>query len=156
MRRVLARLRAEDGMGLIELLAALAILSIAISALLAAFASSVLSVSRAGAEGTALTVADRQMEVYRTLSYDCIALNSGTAPAGCPAKSGFPTPYSATQTPTASDTPDHRTYTVTTTISYATADNKQKQVVVSVTNAAGNEIGREASLFSATGFPTAP
>jgi type II secretory pathway pseudopilin PulG len=150
------RLRGERGLGMIELLAAMALLSIAIAALLAAFASSVLSISRTGTEGTALTVADRQLEVYRTLPFACIALNSGTAASGCPAKTGFPNPYSATQTPTASDTPDHRTYTVTTTISYATADNLQKQVVVSVTNSAGTELAREASLFSSVGFPTAP
>jgi type II secretory pathway pseudopilin PulG len=156
MRTRLERLRGERGLGLIELLAAMALLSIAIAALLAAFASSVLSISRTGSEGTALTVADRQLEVYRTLPFACITLNSGTAPSGCPAKTAFPNPYSGTQTPTAADTPDHRTYTVTTTISYATADNLQKQVVVSVTNSAGTELAREASLFSSIGFPTAP
>ena len=101
-------------MGLIELLAALMLLTIAIMALLSGFSSSIVSLRRAGAEGTGLTVADRQMEIYRTLPFACVTLNGGTAPSGCPAASGFPNPYSADQTPTASDTPDHRTYAVHT------------------------------------------
>lgn len=148
MRRRLTRLRAADGMGLIELLAAMALLGIAISALLAAFASSVLSVSHAGAEGTALTLADRQMEVYRALPYECVAL---IQPAGCPTKTGFPNPYSGTQTVAAADSPDHREYTVTTSITAEGSD--QRKVVITVTNAAGSELAHESSLFSALGFP---
>jgi type II secretory pathway pseudopilin PulG len=145
------RLRSEEGMGLIELLAALALLSIAIAALLSAFSSSVVSLTRAGSEGTALTVADRQMEVYRTLPYSCLALNSGTAPSGCPSMSGFPNPYSADQSPTSSDTPDHRSYTVHTDI---TTTGSEKQVTVTVKDAAGNVRSTQSSLFSSTAFPT--
>ena len=144
------QLRREDGMGLIELLAALALLTVALAALLSAFSSSVVSLTRAGTEGTALTVADRQMEVYRTLPYTCIALNSGTAPSGCPTKSGFPNPYSADQTPSASDTPDHRTYTVHTDV---TTSGSEKTVTVTV-QLDGNTRASQSSLFSATAFPT--
>lgn len=138
-------------MGLIELLAALAILTIALSALLASFASSVVDLRRTGNEGTALTVADRQMEKYRTIPYSCIALNSGTAPTGCPAASGFPNPYSADQTPTSSDTPDHKTYTVHTAI---TTSGSEKTVTVTVSDSGGSTRATQSSLFSSASFPT--
>lgn len=146
----MSRLREEHGMGLIELLAALVLLTVALAALLSAFSSSVVSLTRAGTEGTALTVADRQMEAYRTLPYTCIALNSGTAPSGCPTMTGFPNPYSADQTPSATDTPDHRSYTVHTDI---TTTGSEKQVTVTV-NLDGNARATQSSLFSSTGFPT--
>ena len=62
------RLRTDEtGFGLIELLMAMGILAIAISAQLAVFSSSYTSLSRANMKGTAVTVADKQMETYRTL-----------------------------------------------------------------------------------------
>jgi type II secretory pathway pseudopilin PulG len=150
--RLRARLRHEQGMGLIELLAALALLTIAIMALLSAFSASIVSLTRAGAEGTALTVADRQMETYRAIPYACVVLNGGTAPTGCPAASAFPNPYSADQTPTSSDTPDHRTYSVHTDITSVNA--KQTQVTVTVTDGGGKVRATQSSLFSAGGDPT--
>jgi len=138
-------------MGLIELLAALALLTIALAALLAAFSSSVVALRRTANEGTALTVADRQMETYRTLPYSCVALNSGTAPTGCPAASAFPNPYSADQTPTATDTPDHKTYTVHTDI---TTSGSEKTVTVTVSDSSGATRATQSSLFSTFSFPT--
>lgn len=153
-RRPRLRPGGDDGQGLIELLAALALLTIAITALLTAYSSSFVSLRRAGAEGTALTVGDRQMEVYRTLPYSCVMLNGGTAPVGCPAASGFPNPYSPDQSPTATDTPDHRTYQVHTDISFASVDQKEEQVTVTVKDADGNVRAAQSSLFSQSGFPT--
>jgi type II secretory pathway pseudopilin PulG len=154
-QRLRARLRSEDGQGLIELLAALALLTIAMTALLASFSSSIISLRRAGGEGTALTVADRQMEIYRTLKYSCITLNSGTAPSGCPAATGFPNPYSADQTPSSTDTPDNRTYTVHTDITYSgTAPLQQATVTVTVKDAVGTVRSTQSSLFSQAAFPT--
>jgi type II secretory pathway pseudopilin PulG len=152
--RFRALLRVDDGQGLIELLAALALLTIAMTALLSTFSSSILSLRRAGAEGTAITVADRQMEAYRTLPYSCITLNGGTAPSGCPAASGFPNPYSADQTPSSSDTPDHRTYSVHTDIAFIAVDHKQEQVTVTITDAGGTVRATQSSLFSQAAFPT--
>jgi type II secretory pathway pseudopilin PulG len=150
--RLRARMRGEEGMGLIELLAALMLLTIAIMALLSGFSSSIVSLRRAGAEGTGLTVADRQMEIYRTLPFACVTLNGGTAPSGCPAASGFPNPYSPDQTPTASDTPDHRTYAVHTDVTAVNA--KETQVTVTVTDSDGTVRGTQSSLFSASSVPT--
>jgi type II secretory pathway pseudopilin PulG len=155
VRRLQARLRQEDGMGLIELLAALAMLTIAMTALLSAFTSSVVSLKRTGVEGTALTVADRQMETYRTLPFSCVKLNSGTAPSGCPTFSGYPNPYSADQTPSSTDTPDNRTYTVHTDVAFTDSPtNNHEQVTVTVKDSAGSVRATQSSLFSQAAFPT--
>ena len=72
--------RAEDGSLLIELVIAMSVLSIAIGALLAVFASSMLSLRRATVQGTALTLADRQIEVFKTLLYADIKIDGTTIP----------------------------------------------------------------------------
>lgn len=63
MRRV--RLQSEDGMTLIELLIAMIVLALGISALVAGFSSGLLSVGRARQASTVGTLADRKMETYR-------------------------------------------------------------------------------------------
>ena len=147
LRRVLRGLRAESGMGLVELLIAMTILAVAVGALLAVFASSEISLTHSRMEGTAMTVANRQMEVYNAIPYSCIALNSGAAPSGCPAPASFPNEYSSDQTVSGTDTPDRRTYTLHTDISTVSGE---KQVTVSVKSASGAELARAISLFSST------
>lgn len=70
------RLRSEAGFGLIELLMAMVILNIGILAIVAAFSSSQLALSRASKISTASALADSQMELYRAVKYDSIALDS--------------------------------------------------------------------------------
>ena len=72
MRR---RLRSEDGFGLVELLAAMAILTIGLLALLTAMVSGETTLRRASRTSTAATLGDAQMELYRALTYDAIALD---------------------------------------------------------------------------------
>jgi type II secretory pathway pseudopilin PulG len=72
---VIAKLRREDGFGLIELITALVILNIAIFALFAMFQAGVLSISRAGRTSTAAVLAEKQLELYRSLLYQDIGLN---------------------------------------------------------------------------------
>ena len=43
---------------------------VAVGALMASYASSMISLHRSGTEGTALTLADRQIEAYKSLPYD--------------------------------------------------------------------------------------
>jgi len=69
-------LRREDGFGLIELTISMAMLSVALLALVAALSSGVVTLQRAGASGTAGTLADRQMEKYRAIKYDAIMLDT--------------------------------------------------------------------------------
>jgi Tfp pilus assembly protein PilV len=64
---VKARLRAEDGFGLLELLMAMVILNVGILAIVAAFNSGALALKRASASSTASAVADKQMEQFRAV-----------------------------------------------------------------------------------------
>jgi type II secretory pathway pseudopilin PulG len=79
-----SRLGAEAGQGLVELLIALVMLAIAVSALLAVLTSSALSLQRSSHRGTALTLANQQLELYRRLGYANIRLY-GPATTGAPA-----------------------------------------------------------------------
>ena len=157
----------ETGIGLVELIVAMGILAIAISAQLAVFSSSYTSLSRANMKGTAVTVADKQMETYRTLPYACIYLTSASGDStysGDAAYSGSqvtgsscsPSATPATSATTASQTvsgPDNRsyrvdTYIVSTTPSGGRALKKVTVVVRVLTNGTvGIVLAREASTF---------
>jgi type II secretory pathway pseudopilin PulG len=157
----------ETGIGLVELIVAMGILAIAISAQLAVFSSSYSSLSRANMKGTAVTVADKQMETYRTLPYACIYLTSASGDStysGDAAYSGSqvtgsscsPSATPATSATTASQTvsgPDNRsyrvdTYIVSTTPSGGRALKKVTVVVRALTNGTvGIVLAREASTF---------
>ena len=144
------RFEAEDGIGLIELLISLTILVIGVAATLAVFSSSITGLQHTGQEGTALTLADRQLESYRAMPYACIPPSTMTAPTGCLTPSGFPNPYAASQVTTSADSPDHKLYAVTTTV--ATAAGSGVQISVSVAlNSGGPTLAKESSYFSAAG-----
>jgi len=122
------RLRQEDGFGLIELLMAMTILNIGILATVAAFNSGIVALRHAGKVSTASVLADKQMELYRSLTYGSIALDSSSIPASAPYNSDpawasvqvtttCTTPLSdecnASRTTTG---PDHHTYRIDTYI----------------------------------------
>ena len=73
---MIARLRTQEGFGLIELMVSMVMLNIGILAIVAAFNSGALALKRAGEVSTASVVADKQMELYRALKYTEIALDS--------------------------------------------------------------------------------
>jgi Tfp pilus assembly protein PilV len=73
---VIARLRTQEGFGLIELLVSMLMLNIAILGIVAAFNSGALALKRAGEVSTASVIADKQMELYRALKWTEIALDS--------------------------------------------------------------------------------
>jgi len=73
---VRARLRSQDGFGLIELLMAMVMLNIGILAVVAAYQTGMFALNRASKISTASTLADQQMELYRALTYGAIALDS--------------------------------------------------------------------------------
>ena len=73
-----ARLRAEQGFGLIELLIAMVMLNVGILAIVGAFNSGIFALNRASRVTTASALADQQMELYRALTYPAIALDSST------------------------------------------------------------------------------
>lgn len=57
------------------------ILAVGIGALLAVFASSAVSLRRAGQKGTALTLADTQMEAYRRVTFTGVRIDGTQIPA---------------------------------------------------------------------------
>ena len=73
---MIARLRSQEGFGLVELMVSMVMLNVGILAIVAAFNSGALALKRAGEISTASVVADKQMELYRALKYTEIALDS--------------------------------------------------------------------------------
>ena len=65
----LARLQSEEGMTLIELLIAMVVMAIGISAIVAGFSSGILAVNRAKLTSTVGALADKQMELYRQAAF---------------------------------------------------------------------------------------
>ena len=75
------RLVDESGELLLELVLALIFLTIAVGALMSVFTSSMVSLRDAGISGTAQTLVERQMEVYKKLPYPSLKLSAATVPA---------------------------------------------------------------------------
>jgi len=74
---VLPRARSQEGFGLIELLMSMTMLNIGILALVAAFQSGAFALQRASKISTAAAIADIQMERFRAMNYNSIALDAG-------------------------------------------------------------------------------
>jgi len=97
------RLRQERGFGLIELLMAMTILNVGILATVAAFNSGIVALRHAGTISTASVLADKQMELYRSLTYGSIALDPSSIPTTAPYNSD--PAWSSTQATTSCATP---------------------------------------------------
>ncbi len=67
--RLVAKLRGEEGLGLIELLIALLVLNVGIFATLGAFTSAATAINRASRVSTAAAISDKTMECFRDSSY---------------------------------------------------------------------------------------
>ena len=72
--------RDESGFGLIELLISIVVLQIALLALVGAFGAGAVALGRAAKINTAAVLADQQMELYRSMPYDAIGLDTAAAP----------------------------------------------------------------------------
>jgi Tfp pilus assembly protein PilV len=72
----IVRLRNEAGQGLLELLITMVILSIGVGALLTLLAAGSVSLQRSDRSGTALTLAENQIELYRGVAYPYIRLSA--------------------------------------------------------------------------------
>jgi Tfp pilus assembly protein PilV len=70
----------EEGFGLIELLIAMVILQIALLALVGAFGAGAAALGRASRASTGQALANQQMELYRSMTYDAIGLDTAGAP----------------------------------------------------------------------------
>jgi prepilin-type N-terminal cleavage/methylation domain-containing protein len=84
----MSRSRNEDGFGLIELLIAMTVLVVGITALFAMFESGMRSIHRASTVTTAGALADREMENFRAITYSSIGLPDALVLAAA-------TPYSS-------------------------------------------------------------
>ena len=132
---------------MVEMLIALTILTVAIASLIAVFTASAVSLRRAGQKGTALVLADTQMERYRTKGFTNVRIDGTLIPTTgtyVTANSGDSTiPPSTGQAaagqngddtcPTSSEPPeclpvqtvtgpDHRSYRVDTYVNYVNND----------------------------------
>ena len=169
-RTVVARLRAQEGFGLIELLIAMVLLNVGILALVASLQSGTVALRRAGKISTASVLADTQMELYRGLKYTAIAFdqtqwNSAKTDANYTADSAYQAsgsqPTTVTCSPLAAQCmpiqsvsgPDHHNYRVDTYIYYDTvtspASRQFIKVTVVVRDAAdlSHSLARETSTF---------
>ena len=70
----------EAGFGLIELLIAMVILQIALLAIVGAFGAGSVALGRASRANTAQALANQQLELYRSMTYDPIGLDTAGAP----------------------------------------------------------------------------
>jgi type II secretory pathway pseudopilin PulG len=161
---VRAKLRREGGFGLIELLMALTMLNIGLLAVVAAFSSGMVSLNRASRVTTAAVLADGQMELYRSLTYAAIRLDSSSIPTypsppytsdtaysgsqvtgSCP---GTPNECNASRTATGADGKSYRidTYIVSETPTGGRA-LKRITVVVRDTNNLSIAYARQISTF---------
>lgn len=152
------RLHDESGQMLIELLIAMTFLAVAVGALIAVFASSILSLRHTSVEGNALTLADKQMETFKTLAYSKLKLDAATiSGAGTGYVSAPPSnltgsqqasitsgqvtggTFAATQTVTG---PDNRSYRIDTYIFPATPPQGQpvEQITVAVRSITGGTV----------------
>src|SRR5262249_33485276 len=90
----------EDGFGIVEIIMAMSVISIAVLALVAVFAASAVSFQLSAKRGTATTLAEAQMEIYRTVSFTGIRINGTLIPTptrnpyvrGHPAEATTPPP----------------------------------------------------------------
>ena len=73
---MIARLRSEEGFGLIELVISMVMLNVGILAIVTAFNSGAVALKHASEVSSAAVLADKQMELYRALKYAEIALDS--------------------------------------------------------------------------------
>jgi type II secretory pathway pseudopilin PulG len=70
----------EAGFGLVELLIAMVVLQIALLALVGAFGAGSVALGRASKANTAQALANQQLELYRSMTYDPVGLDTAGAP----------------------------------------------------------------------------
>jgi type II secretory pathway pseudopilin PulG len=164
------RVREESGFGLVELLIAMTVMVIGITALVAAMSSGYVAVKRAGDESTAAALADTQFEAYRALPNCAIYLISPPSSGAYTADPAYPVSPETNVTsnawlsgsgtctaspPTKLTTPeqtlpgaDGRSYAVTTYV-VRTTSPPRKRVTLVVRDATNTKVLiRETSFFA--------
>jgi type II secretory pathway pseudopilin PulG len=91
---MIARARAEDGFLMIEVVAAIVILTIALLAVMAGYDAAFISLHRANQKAVAAKLANQQLELFGALSYDAIGLDPTlTANVGDPNNAAYDSLY---------------------------------------------------------------
>jgi Tfp pilus assembly protein PilV len=91
---MLSRARAEDGFMMIELMAAMVVITIALLALMAGYDSAFVSLHNASQKAVASKLANQQLELYTALPFASIGLDSTTTDAvGDPANGAYDSLY---------------------------------------------------------------
>ena len=141
-----ARVREETGMGLVELLIAMTVMSIGIFALVAGLSSGFGSINRASKTSTAGTLADQQMEQFRSGSWDSVASVAGATVTGPDGRSYW---LESTVTVTCPDETAPVGSPPTCTLSDGVASRPLKRAVVTVNegSASGKLLITETSTF---------
>lgn len=81
-----ARLREEQGFGMIELIAAMTVMLIGTLAVFSLFQAGIIQIRRASIATTAAALADAEMERFRAVRYDVLGLDAAqSCPSGCTA-----------------------------------------------------------------------
>jgi len=166
---VVKRLRGEGGFGLVEILIALTLLNVALLTMLAAFQSGVVAIRRASHISTGATLADIRMELYRSMPYAAIGLDTTAAnDATYTGDSAYAAPFDSTNpsctghtwqqclptqtiASTQPESPDHHNYRIDTYIAYETPTGgrqlKKVTVVVRDGDNTAKTLARETSTF---------
>jgi Tfp pilus assembly protein PilV len=130
-----AKLRREEGIGLVELLIALLVLNIGIFATLGAFTSGALALRRASHVSTATAISDQYLECFRDTSFASIQWPNtagGTALSGTACAATTATGSDGLQHVTVTG-PDSRQYSVTASVSYQPPPGPTSLKVVTLT-----------------------
>lgn len=154
---------------MIELVISMVVLNIALLAILGAFNSGALAIARASQTSNASVLADKQMELYRAITYTNVALDSSavttasgdTTYNGDPAYSGSQSTKTCSGSPLAAECdprqtvtgPDGRAYRVDTYIITETPPNGRevKRVTVVVRKSGtSTPLSRLTSTFDAS------
>lgn len=91
---MIARARNEDGFLMIEVVAAIMIITIALLAVMAGYDAAFISLHKANQKAVAAKLANQQLELYGALSYDAIGLDpTVTANVGDPNNAAYDSLY---------------------------------------------------------------
>ena len=162
------RLHAEEGFGLVELMISLVVLNVGILAIVAGFNAGALSLLRATETSTASVLGDKQLELYRAITYGAISLNTTAVDGTYTGDVAYPgtrvtgvctSPVAdscvPTRTVTAAQSPDGRPYRIDTFIITQTPANgrplKRVTVVVRRTTPAKTLFRATSNFDQATG-----
>jgi Tfp pilus assembly protein PilV len=134
------RVREESGFGLVELLIAMTVMVVGITAIVAGMSSGMVALQRASQSSTAATLADIQMEGYRKVKYTDAVL----APT-CSSGTSASTDCFVSNTKTG---PDGRTYRIDAAVRFDCAAGTVGGTVPSSATCTGTPAARPAKLVT--------